>query len=194
MISGLLVGLLFQTNIFSGIDASFFKPEISITRPTPFPRPPFIVSPTPPPAGGSTITPSPSATTVKSSTKLTTQSVLKALNDYRAKKGVGSLQLDGTLQSYAQSRADHLKSIGKLDGHAKHREFMNSGGFAKLGFNSVAENQGYNYKGDAVGLIEKFYGSSSGHNKNQLNSLYTHVGIGINAPSLTLSSVEEKDN
>ena len=83
------------------------------------------------------------------------------------------------MQTYAQSRADYLQSIGKLDDHAQHIEFMASGGFDKLGFNSIAENQGWNYQGDAKGLIESFYGTSSGHNKNQLNPTYTHVGIGI---------------
>lgn len=195
MVTELLLGLLF-TSLTPDFSNFFLKPEISITRPTAPQRPTFNTSstPTPTPTPTSTPAPSPTPTTkpsstpaaTQSSTKLTTQSILKALNDYRAKKGAGSLQLDATLQSYAQNRADYLKSIGKLDGHAAHRAFMNDGGFAKLGFNSVAENQGWNYKGDAVGLIEKFYGTSSGHNKNQLNSTYTHVGIGINGPFTNL--------
>lgn len=110
---------------------------------------------------------------------INTQSVLQALNDYRSKNGAGTLKLDSKLQDYAQSRANYLNSLGKLDKHAGHQEFMKNGGFEKLGFNAVAENQSYNYKDHAQGLIESFYGKSSGHNKNQLNPEYTHVGIGI---------------
>lgn len=106
-------------------------------------------------------------------------SVLKALNQYRSKNGAGDLQTDRALQEYAQKRAEYLKSSGRLDKHAGHEEFMADGGFEKLGFKAIAENQGYNYKGDAKGLIESFYANSSGHNKNQLNPEYTHVGIGI---------------
>lgn len=118
--------------------------------------------------------------------KLTVKSILEALNSYRAKNGAGTLQIDENLQTYAQSRANYLKSIGKLDGHAKHKEFMANNGFNKLGFNAVAENQGYNFKGGATDLIESFYAKSSGHNKNQLNVEYTHVGIGINGPFTNL--------
>lgn len=110
---------------------------------------------------------------------LTAQAVLNSLNTYRSENGAGPLSLENKLQSYAQNRAEYLRSLGKLDKHAGHEEFMAGGGFEKLGFNSVAENQGWNYKGDATGLIESFYGKSSGHNKNQLNPEYTHVGIGI---------------
>lgn len=106
--------------------------------------------------------------------------VLQALNDYRGKNGVGGLSLDPVLQEYAQSRVNYLKVLGKLDKHAGHQEFMKNNGFGKLGFNAVAENQSWNYRGDAQGLVERFYGKSSGHNKNQLNPEYTHVGIGIN--------------
>lgn len=107
------------------------------------------------------------------------QSILQALNDYRGKNGAGALSIDSKLQDYAQSRANYLKNLGKLDKHAGHKEFMGNNGFEKLGFNAVAENQSWNFKGDAKELVESFYGKSSGHNKNQLSPEYTHVGIGI---------------
>jgi len=150
-------------------------------RPSRSPRSTSTPAPTPKSSVKPSLIPKPSATPSATS-GLTTQSILNALNSYRSKNGVGNLQIDTKLQEYAQSRADYLKSIGKLDNHAKHKEFMANDGFGKLGFNAIAENQGYNYKGDAKGLIESFYGKSSGHNKNQLNSEYTHVGIGINGP------------
>lgn len=105
--------------------------------------------------------------------------VLEALNNYRNNNGVGSLSLDPKLQEYAQGRADYLKSLGRLDKHAGHNAFMKNNGFEKLGFGAIAENQSWNFKGDALGLIESFYKKSSGHNRNQLSSQYSHVGIGI---------------
>lgn len=164
------------------------KPAITVSAPTPI----GIViqpssSPTVKPKPKSSKTPKPSSAVKAIQTSgMTTKSILQALNNYRSKNGAGSLQIDNKLQEYAQSRANHLKSIGKLDKHAGHKEFMGSDGFGKLGFNSVAENQSYNYRGDAKGLIEKFYGESAGHNKNQLNPEYTHVGIGINSPFTNL--------
>jgi uncharacterized protein YkwD len=101
-------------------------------------------------------------------TKINSQAVLQALNEYRSKNGAGDLQTDRTLQEYAQRRAEYLKSLGRLDKHAGHKEFMADGGFNKLGFNAVAENQSYNYRGSAQGLIENLYGKSS-----------EHIGIGI---------------
>lgn len=161
------------------------KPTFNIPEPSKSLKPTETPTPskTPQPTSTPTSTPKPSPTVLGTQTSaITKDTVLQALNTYRAKNGVAALQIDNTLQDYAQGRADYLKSLGKLDNHAKHSEFMANDGFAKLGFNAVAENQGYNYKGDATGLIEKFYASSSGHNKNQLNSLYTHIGIGINGP------------
>lgn len=188
MIFELIAGLFFHSHTsVNSVNAINSKPEVNIIIPFKTPQPSFSPAPS--------VSPNPTATPItkpkrKSAVKsvqttaspLTVQSVLKALNDYRGKNGVGALQIDDKLQTYAQSRADYLKSIGKLDNHANHIEFIQNDGFNKLGFNAIAENQGYNYKGDATGLIEKFYGSSPGHNKNQLNAEYTHVGIGINAP------------
>ena len=110
---------------------------------------------------------------------ITVEGVLKALNEYRSRNGAGPLAIEKKLQEYAQSRADYLNSLGKLDKHSGHEAFMNNGGFDKLGFNAVAENQSWNYKGSAEGLISEFYAKSFGHNKNQLNPEYTYVGIGI---------------
>ena len=67
-----------------------------------------------------------------------------------------------------------------MDNHAGFNDYVqNQDGFSKLGFNALAENQSWNYKGDAHGLVSQFYASSPGHNANQLNATYTHVGIGI---------------
>ena len=183
MISELLTGIFLHSNINSSSHPSVKGENIVIERKfeSPYPSSRRLQIRTPRP----TNTPRPSAPKPSAAVKpvqtsgINRDSVLQALNDYRSKNGVGGLQIDSKLQEYAQSRADHLKSLGKLDKHAGHKEFMNNDGFSKLGFNAIAENQGYNYRGDAKGLVASFYGKSSGHNKNQLNSEYTHVGIGI---------------
>lgn len=110
---------------------------------------------------------------------LTKQDVLEALNGYRNNNGAGELIIDNRLQSYAQNRAEYLQGIGKLDKHAGHDEFMKNNGYSKLGFDSIGENQSWNFRGSASGLIKDFYARSPGHNKNQVNPEYTHVGIGI---------------
>lgn len=191
MISELLTGIFLQSNINSYSHPSVKGENIVIERKFESPSPSYrrlqIRTPRPSKTPRATSTPKPSAAVKPVQTSgINRDSVLQALNDYRSKNGVGGLQIDSKLQEYAQSRADHLKSLGKLDKHAGHKEFMSNDGFSKLGFNAVAENQGYNYRGDAKGLIESFYGKSSGHDKNQLSSEYTHVGIGINGPFTNL--------
>lgn len=180
MIIELLLGLFIYFNFFSEHNpakpkvlgeinqkvqpkASQFLTSANLEKPSPLPS-------KLPKAKGSTVV---------RSADTTSPAILEALNEYRRKNGAGDLQIDKTLQEYAQRRAEYLKSLGRLDKHAGHQEFMADGGFEKLGFKAIAENQGYNYKGDAKGMIESFYAKSSGHNKNQLNPVYTHVGIGV---------------
>lgn len=192
MIAELLIGIFLHNPFKSGHSENLPKPQVlaisKINSPSPSPvittdvQKPFTVtkpkaSKSPKPSA--TIKPTTSSKPETSTSKITTESVLKALNDYRSQKGVGNLVIDSKLQEYAQSRANYLKDLGKLDKHAGHKAFMADDGFSKLGFNAIAENQSYNFKGDSQGLIENLYGKSSGHNRNQLNSEYTHVGIGI---------------
>ena len=193
MLSEILLGLLIQTKTFLNMNQAI--PEIPKTMaaiPSPVPLvvlPSTDISmPTPRPSKTPILKkskPSPAVKSVQTS-NLTKESILQALNEYRSKNGVGNLQFDEKLQNYAQSRADYLKSLGKLDKHAGHKEFMNNDGFGKLGFNAIAENQSWNFKGDATNLIEEFYSKSPGHNKNQLSPEYSHAGIGVNGPFTNL--------
>ncbi len=154
-------------------------------NPTQAPFPTLMPSPTPTVTPKPTVKPTPKPTARPTSapasgSTISASSVLTALNNYRAKNGVAALSSDQKLQDYAQGRANYLKSIGRMDNHAQFNDFVqNQDGFSKLGINSLAENQSWNYKGTADGLISEFYGSSPGHNQNQLNGTYTHVGIGI---------------
>lgn len=191
MIAELLIGIFTFNSLNSGHSENLSKPQvlgeekISIPSPSPLITTDVLqpVTVTKPKAVKTSKTSATSKSLIKTqnstNSKLIKDAVLKALNDYRSKNGVGSLSLDSKLQDYAQSRADYLRALGKLDKHAGHKEFMNNSGFEKLRFNAIAENQSYNFKGNAQGLIETLYGKSSGHNKNQLSAEYTHVGIGI---------------
>ncbi|MFH1827414.1 MAG: CAP domain-containing protein [bacterium] len=110
----------------------------------------------------------------------TPQEAFDALNDYRYKNGREKLQWSDTLASYAKSRSDYFVSRGDTDAHAGFEDFLNNqDGFQKLGFNSVGENSSYGYRLNGVHLIEWMYASDEGHNENQLNSSWTHIGIGI---------------
>lgn len=107
----------------------------------------------------------------------TAAELYQALNSYRNVKGRSSLAWDDKLAGYAQERAQYICANGR-DGHAGFSEFLNNGGHDKLGFNGLGENMG-NYKLSGTHLIEWMYAQSPGHDANQLNSSWSHVGIGI---------------
>jgi uncharacterized protein YkwD len=143
-------------------------------RPTRTPKPTTI--PTSTPTATPVITPTPAP--VISSYK---QQVFDALNNYRAKKGVARLSLDQKLADFAQSRSDHLLTIGSLDGHVVFTDFIkNQNGFAALGFNGLGENQSWaSNLPSATALIEGQYAADKPHDDNQLNPQWGWVGIGI---------------
>jgi len=164
--------------------------ELKIAVPTPRPVPSISPEKTPRPSStprpsktpkpSVVSTPNPTVTTAPTTTGINQQTILNALNSYRQKNNASTLILDPKLQIFAQNRADLLKASGKLDNHAGFNDYIkNQDGFNKLGFNTLAENQSWNFKGTAAGLIEQLYGKSTGHNKNQLNPAYSHVGIGV---------------
>lgn len=117
----------------------------------------------------------------------TPQEILTALNEYRQRHGSNTLQWDDKLAEYAQGRADHFNSIKSTDKHAGFNDYVqNQNGFEKLGFNGLGENSSYGYKVEAVHLIEWIYAADEPHNKNQLNSGWSHVGIGVSGTSTNL--------
>jgi len=114
----------------------------------------------------------------------TMNEILSALNEYRNKNGSQKLTLDPKLTSYAQTRADFFYSNKNLDGHSGFNDFLNNqDGFNKLGFNWLGENASYGYKLNGVHLVEWIYGGDEPHDKNQLDTKWDHVGIGIKGTS-----------
>ncbi len=114
------------------------------------------------------------------------EEILKALNNYRQKNGIGPLQTDPKLQTFSQSRADSFASAGSMDNHAGFQTLLDDNGFEQMGFNALGENSSYGNWEDAKNLIENIYGSSSSHNESQLKSEWTHVGIGVKGDATNL--------
>ncbi len=110
----------------------------------------------------------------------TPQETLQALNAYRERHSAGPLTWDDRLASFASDRAKHLNFIKTTDKHKGFIEYVESEDNVRaLGFWSLGENSGYGYKLIGVHQIEWIYASDEGHNKNQLNTAWSHVGIGI---------------
>lgn len=169
------------------------------TQPTPTTKPTSTPTPTLKPTTKPLSTPTYAATQIgdhtftitgipKASSMPSVSEVLTALNNYRAKRGVPTLAADSNLMSYAQSRASLYKQLGRTDTHAAFLDFIqNQNGFAKLGFNALGENSSYlTYPVGAQVLIESLFGADAQHDQNQLNTKWSHVGIGIDGLGVDL--------
>lgn len=120
------------------------------------------------------------------STMASARDILDALNNYRQKKGKGTLSWDDKLAAYAEQRAQFFSTTHKLDGHAGFQAYVTDDGFTKLGFGSLGENSSYGYKLVGVHIIEWIYAGDAPHDSNQLSSEWTHVGIGVSETSTDL--------
>lgn len=119
--------------------------------------------------------------------------VLQALNAYRSAKGSGQLSWDDKLAVYAQQRADYFKSISNVDGHSGFNNYLeNEDGFGKLGFMRLGENSYYGGALTGTHLIEWVFSQSPGHDANQLDTGWSHVGIGTSSTSVNLVFGGEK--
>ncbi len=111
----------------------------------------------------------------------TPQEVYEALNEYRYRQGKEKLTWDDRLARFAQSRAEYFTSIGTLDEHKGFAEYTKDiENVKKLGFWHLGENSSFGYRLYGVHLIEWVYAGDDPHDLNQINSSWTHVGIGVN--------------
>lgn len=110
----------------------------------------------------------------------TPQEIYESLNVYRQRHGKGILAWDQNLAEFAQQRAIYFDSIKNIDKHVGFKEYTNNiENLKKLGFWSVGENCNYGQRLIGVHLIEWIYAGDKPHDDNQLNPLWTHVGVGI---------------
>ncbi len=115
------------------------------------------------------------------------QEVLAALNAYRNTSGRSTLSWDDKLASYAQSRADHMNSIQTTDKHEGFNRFLEQeDGFNKLGFYRLGENSYYGGPLNGTHVIEWVFAKSPGHDANQKDPDWTHVGIGVTDSTVNL--------
>jgi len=112
--------------------------------------------------------------------------ILAALNIYRSQHGSRTLAKDDRLMQFAASRAGQFDHDGKLDGHQGFQAYISNDGFNKLGFHGLGENSSYGYELEATHLIEWVYAGDKPHDDNQLNSNWTHVGIGVSGKATDL--------
>ena len=110
----------------------------------------------------------------------TAQEIFEALNNYRRQHSREALTWDDRLASFAKQRAAYFTSIGKTDEHAGFISYTNSIDSVKgLGFWSLGENSSFGYRMEGVHLIEWVYAADEGHNNNQLDSNWNHIGVGV---------------
>lgn len=113
-------------------------------------------------------------------TMATANEILEALNSYRRLHGRNTLSWDDKLASYALTRAQYFTQIGDLDEHSGFSEYLkDENNFKALGFWALGENSSYGYRLSGTHLIEWVYAGDKPHDDNQLNSDWTHVGIGV---------------
>lgn len=117
----------------------------------------------------------------------TPSDILSALNEYRRRYASQPLSLDSKLTAYAQSRADYFYQTQNIDSHAGFNHFLEEeDGFDKLGFTYLGENISFGYRLNGVHLIEWIYAGDEPHNKNQLDTKWDHVGIGVRGTATCL--------
>lgn len=115
----------------------------------------------------------------------TPQEIFEALNAYRNTKGVGSLNWDEKLAALARERV--LEVPNETVAHEGFRRRMSESGFwDEYEINGAGENASSGYRLNGVHLIEWMYASDSGHDSNQLNINWTHVGIAVSGSNSVL--------
>lgn len=110
----------------------------------------------------------------------TPQEIQSALNAYRNKKGVGSLEWDDKLAEFALQRAQTFSENQTLDEHEGFKEYVqHDNNMENLGFWGVGENSSFGFRMEGVHLIEWIFAGDPPHDNNQLDPEWTHVGIGV---------------
>jgi hypothetical protein len=98
------------------------------------------------------------------------QAFLSAINSTRASNGLGSLQMDGGLQSHARKHTADMIAAGEIY-HSSSSELQAAAG---SGWSKLGENVG---RGGSVSSLHNAFMNSPGHRANILGD-YNYAGIG----------------
>jgi hypothetical protein len=101
------------------------------------------------------------------------QGFLSAINSTRSSAGLGSLTMDGGLQSHARRHTADMIAAGEIF-HSSSAELQAAAG---SGWSKLGENVG---RGGTVDSLHSAFMASSGHKKNILGD-YNYVGIGTDS-------------
>ena len=101
------------------------------------------------------------------------QGFLSAINSTRSSAGLGSLTMDGGLQSHARRHTADMIAAGEIF-HSSSAELQAAAG---SGWSKLGENVG---RGGTVESLHSAFMASSGHKKNILGD-YNYVGIGTDS-------------
>ncbi len=104
------------------------------------------ISPTPTPKP--TQTPVPTSTPVVvalevpqvEETKVVSNSLMNAVNQWRSERGIAHMIETHELCSLVETRIDELVSLGNLDGHAGFNKYTNASSLSAMGLSGIAEN------------------------------------------------------
>lgn len=111
----------------------------------------------------------------------TEKELFDALNTYRLKNKKPKLEWSGSLATFAKRRGDELNKNSGVDEHRGFKDYIRySENRMILGFRRLGENTSCGYRMTGVHMIEWIFAGDIPHDENQLNSRWTHVGIGVN--------------
>ena len=113
--------------------------------------------------------------------------VAALVNEYRQQQGIEPLKVIPLLQENAQTRAVEISeefSHTRPDGTMCFTAISSS-----LSYYACAENIAYGETTQPEAVIKQWK-KSDGHNKNMLNSEYTHIGVGVYESNYTVYWVQ----
>ena len=115
----------------------------------------------------------------------TPQEIFQAVNVYRNTKGRSSLNWDEKLSSLARERVLELPTESKPhEGFS--RRMAKDGFWDEYGIVGAGENSSQGVRMTGTHLIEWIYASDEGHDRNQLNPEWSHVGIATSGSNSVL--------
>lgn len=122
------------------------------------------------------ISPAPASASTPNYAEMSSE-VFAQVNAERAARGLAPLERLALADGHATTVANHLHSLGALDGHAMFSANVNDWYFSGQGIWGAGENLAYN-NGTTNQAVVNLMNSAS-HRANILSSGFTHIGVGL---------------